>query len=226
PFKEQIHARFRTVCATKPDGARSNQVTHHDPVRMPLANRQFVDPDDQRPRRTCSPQLLRHVLLLQRLDRLPVQMGLPGNIANRRDTTPPPYPEGKTLRVKGIVGQPVQTLLLHLPAPSAPNSANLHLQPNTPIPAGKISHPTNLAIVKRPVRTSADSANRFFPRRRRLRTTAYGSPNTPATLRSARNPGKLYVSYSCLIFRMQSSYHTFTASHRSLTLDRKELATY
>src|SRR5208337_3172238 len=203
PFKEQIHARFRTVCATKPDGARSNQVTHHDPVRMPLANRQFVDPDDQRPRRTCSPQLLRHVLLLQRLDRLPVQMGLPGNIANRRDTTPPPYPEGKTLRVKGIVGQPV-----------------------TPIPAGKIPHPTNLAIVKRPVRTSADSANRFFPQRRMRRTTAYGSPNTPATLRSARKPGKLYVSYSCLISRMQSSYHTFTASHRSLHLDRKELATY
>jgi hypothetical protein len=45
-------------------------------------------------------------------------------------------------------------------------------------------------------------------------------------LRSARKPGKLYVSYSCLIFRMQSSYHTFTAIHRSLTLDRKELATF
>jgi hypothetical protein len=29
-----------------------------------------------------------------------------------------------------------------------------------------------------------------------------------------------------LIFRMQNSYHTFSAIHRSLTLDRKELAAY
>lgn len=27
-------------------GARSYQIAHHDPVRMPLANRQLVDPDE------------------------------------------------------------------------------------------------------------------------------------------------------------------------------------
>ena len=187
----------------------------------PLRIGQLVDPDDLRPRRSRSPQLRRHVLLLQRLDRLPVQMGLPGNIANRRDTTPPSHPEGKTLRVKGIVGQPLQTLLLHLPATSAQNASDLHIQPNTPIPAGKIPHPTNLAIVKRPVRPSAGPANRFFPRRRSLMTRAYGSPKIPDNLALRREPRETDTCPTVVwFFACRVHIIFYRRSIESQTLDR------
>lgn len=189
PLKEQIHARFRTVRAPKPDGAPPNQIAHHNAVRMPLADGQLVDPDDLRPRRPRPSQLLRHVLFFQRLDRLPVQMRLPGDIPDRRYTAPAPHPEGKPLRIEGIVGQPVQKLLFHLPAASAVYPANLHLQVDAPIPAGKVPNPTNLSIVKRPLPLAARAAERFFPRRRSRMTTAYGSPKTPAILCSGLKPG-------------------------------------
>jgi hypothetical protein len=46
------------------------------------------------------------------------------------------------------------------------------------------------------VRRSAATAERFFERRTRLMTRAFGSPSTPRTVLCGRNPGKAYASHS------------------------------
>ena len=218
PLEEQVKARFRTIRAAKPDGTASDQIAHPDAVGVPLADGQLVDTDDLGSRRPGPPQLLRHVLLLQRLDRLPVQMGFAGDISNRGHATSPTYPEGKPLRVEGMVGQPLQALLLHLSAASAEDPPNLHVQIDAPIATGKVPHPPHLPVVKHPMGTTAGAADRFFPRRRSRMTRAYGSPKTPTTLCSGQNPGNRYVSHRRLDFRMRISYHIFSKLNRASSL--------
>ena len=132
---------------------------------MPFADGNLVDADDFRPRRPRPPQLLLHVLLLQGLDRLPVQMELFGHVPNTRIPTATADIEGKSLGVKGRVGQPVQLFLLHLLAPSAKDAANLHVQVNPHIPAGQISNPADLSVVEGTMDRPAGSTDRFFPLR-------------------------------------------------------------
>jgi hypothetical protein len=115
--------------------------------------------------------------------------------------------------------------LLHLPTTPAQNASDLHIQPNTPIPAGKIQHPTNLAIVKRPVCPSAGPAKRFFPRRRSLMTRAFGSPKIPDTPGAGVNPGNRYASHNRFVFRMQRSYHILSAISRVQTLAERAFVT-
>jgi len=225
PFKEQIHTGFRTVRAPKPDWALPNQIAHNDAVGVPLSDGDLVDPDDLRTRRSRSPQLRLHVLLLQRLDRLPVQVGLPGDIPDRRDTAPASHPEGKALRIKRVVGQPLQALLLHFPATPAQNASDLHIQPDATVATRQIPNPSHLAVVKHPVCPSAGSAKRFFPRRRSLMTRAFGSPKIPDTSVSGVNPGNRYASHNRFVFRMRSSYHILSAISRVQTLAGQALAT-
>ena len=85
--KEQVQALFRTVFPSEPAGPLPPQVTDHNPVGMPIAERTLVDADDFRTRGSRSPQLLPQILLLQGLDRLPVQMELFGHVLNTRVPT-------------------------------------------------------------------------------------------------------------------------------------------
>src|ERR1035438_3101495 len=48
PAIELPHAGFRTVLAPEPDGPAAQQIAHHDPVSVPLADRHLVDTNDQR----------------------------------------------------------------------------------------------------------------------------------------------------------------------------------
>lgn len=116
-----------------------------------------IDPDDLRPRCSRPPQLLRHILFLQRLDRLPVQRGLPGHIPDRLDPAPAPHPEGKPLRVEGIVGETLQTLLLHFPtAPTIKPGGPPHrarrddLRRKGPAPGASCGRKTSDALGRRP----------------------------------------------------------------------------
>jgi hypothetical protein len=46
------------------------------------------------------------------------------------------------------------------------------------------------------MRSTATIADRFFERRLRAMTRAFGSPKTPRTVGSGRNPGNAYASQS------------------------------
>ena len=45
PLEELVHARLGAILAAKPDGPPSYQVTHDDPVGVPLPDRDLVDAD-------------------------------------------------------------------------------------------------------------------------------------------------------------------------------------
>src|SRR6516164_8258253 len=54
PGVELRHAGFRSVRAAKPDRPTPQKIADHDPIGMTLADRNLVDPDDQRTRRALT----------------------------------------------------------------------------------------------------------------------------------------------------------------------------
>ena len=102
PLEELVHARLGAILAAKPDGPPSYQVTHDDPVGVPLPGRDLVDADHFRSWRPGSSELLLHVLLLECLDRVPVQMQLLSNILDRRGSASTTDVEAKALGVERL----------------------------------------------------------------------------------------------------------------------------
>ena len=136
----------------------------------------------------CSCSL--YVLLVQLFDRLPIQVCFLSHVFDRHGPATPPHKERKPLAVKRIIRQPVESLLLHFPAPRAIDPTYFDVQIDSVISTSQVAHPTALAIVPYPLDMTAGAANRFFPRRCSCNTRAFGSPNTPCTVEPGRKPGK------------------------------------
>ena len=64
-------------------------------------------------------ELLGHVLLVQLLDRVPIEVQLLGHRLDRTVPATSPHEEGEPLGVERIVGQPVEAFGLHGAAPRA-----------------------------------------------------------------------------------------------------------
>ncbi len=196
PVVELPHARFRTVLAAKPDRAFPDQVAHHDAVGVALPDRDLVDADRLGTGSTRLGKLRRHVLLLQRLDRIPVELQFLGNILDRPRAAAPPHVMGKALGIERIVGEERELLALHFAAALALYAPYLELEVNARVAAGEIPRAARAPVVPTPVHPCAAAAGRFFERRTRVMTRAFGSPNTPRTVLCGRNPGKAYASHS------------------------------
>ena len=91
-------------------------------------------------------ELLGHVLLVQRLDRLPVQPEFPGHITHRRLPAASSDVPGKPLRVERVFGQKVEPPGLHLVAGLAVNPANREGQPDARVAAGQVTNTSLLAV--------------------------------------------------------------------------------
>lgn len=191
---ELFHAGFRPVVATEPDRSLADQVADHDAVGVALADRDLVDADHLGSRQPGTPHLLGHVLLVQGLDRLPVELELLGDVADGRLPATPSDVPGKALGVERIVGEEVEPLGLHLAASPTVDPANLQFQPDAGVATGQVAHAANLAVVPPELRTATAAADRFFPRRTSVMTRALGSPNTPLTWACGRKPGNRYAS--------------------------------
>jgi len=155
-----------------------------------------ISADHLRTRPARSRKLGLHVLLVEGLDRMPVQPQIRRNVLNRRRATAPADVIGKALGVVRIVGQKVEPLALHLAAVATVEPAHLQFQKNPRVAARQIAHTPQLAVIPAHLNTTAATASRFFERRLSLITRALGSPNTPCTVGSGRNPGKIYASHS------------------------------
>jgi hypothetical protein len=83
PVVELRHAGLGTIRAAKPDRPFANQVADHDAIAVALADRDLVDAERAGTRRAGTLELGLHVLLLQRRDRVPVELELCGDIADR-----------------------------------------------------------------------------------------------------------------------------------------------
>ena len=138
--------------------------------------------------------LLLHVLFLQILHRLPMQVKLLGDIPNARGTAPAPHVEDETLGVERVVGQKGKLLLLHLAAAPALDAAHLQIEVDAKRAAREIAYPPALPVVDTRRDTTTGAACRFFPRRSRVTTRAWGSPKTPSRRRQGRKLGKRYAS--------------------------------
>jgi len=96
--------------------------------------------------------------LLKRLARLQFL----GYAFQRRRPASSPHKEGKPFDVQRIVGKPRQLLLLHKTTSAARHSPEPPIEIHARIPAGKISYRPSLAVVKCPVRLTANAASRFL----------------------------------------------------------------
>ena len=162
PIVKLAHTGLGAVLATEPDRSTPDQIADHDAVGMPLADRDLVDADGLGTRRAGTFKLRPHVLLLQRLHRVPVELQFPGHVLNGRCAHPPAHVKGKALRVQRVVGQKIQPLALHLAAASAGNPPNLQFQVHAGIAARQVAHPPYLAVVPSRVRPPAGAAAVFF----------------------------------------------------------------
>jgi len=129
---------------------------------MAFADRDLVDANRLRPRLARLGQLRCHVLLLQRPDRVPVELQFLGNILEGRRAAALAHVVGKPLGVEGIVGQEIELLAFHFTATPALNAADLELQIDPPVTARQISCSARTPIVPAGVDTTAAAAGRFF----------------------------------------------------------------
>jgi hypothetical protein len=187
---------MRPVLAAKPDRPAPQQIAHHDPIGVALADRDLVDANHLRTRRAGVLELGFHVLLVERLDRVPVQLQLRCHILDRRRAAATADIIGKALGVERIVGQKVEPLPLHLATAATVDAPHLQFQKNPRVATRQIAHPPHLAIVPPRLEATATAASRFFERRFSAITRAFGSPKTPHTVGPGRKPGKQYASHS------------------------------
>ena len=83
-----------------------------------------------------------------------------------------------------------------MPASLAQHPTHFDLQEDACASTRQIANHPHASVVPSHVRSTAATADRFFERRLKVMTRAVGSPNTPRTVGSVRNPGKLYASHS------------------------------
>jgi hypothetical protein len=196
PGVELAHARLRTILATEPNRSATHKVADHNPVIVSFADRYLVYANHLRPRCAHALELGLHVLLVQRLDRVPVQCQVLSHVLDRGRPTTLAHIVRKALGVERIVRQKVEPFLLHLATTAALDPPHLQFQKYPRVAAGKIAYTADLAIVPPHLNTTATSTSRFFERRLSVITRAFGSPKIPRTVCSGRKPGNTYVSQS------------------------------
>jgi len=105
-----------------------------------------------------------------------------GHVPDTRIPATTAYVKGKSLGIKGIIGQPTQLLLLHFPALATEDSADLHVQVDPHVSAGQVSNSAELSVVEDTVNATTRSTNCFFPLRLSRIVRAWGSPKIPETV--------------------------------------------
>jgi hypothetical protein len=176
---ELPHALLGAVLAAEPDRPVPDQVAHHNAVGVALPDRDFVDANRLGSRRASLGKLRAHVLLLQSLDRLPVQIQFFGNVLDGADPTATPDEPGEALRVERIVGKKIELLAHHLATGATVNPTDLELHIDPGVAAGQIARSPRRTVVPAHVRPITFLAYGFFERRTIVTTRAKESPNTP-----------------------------------------------
>ncbi len=194
PREELSQAGLGAVRAPEPDRAPANEVADDNPIRVPFPDRHLVDADDLRAGRAGAAQLLAHVLLLEFLDGVPLQMQLLRDVQNGRRATAPPHIERKSLRVARVVGKEVELLAFHRAATPARDAARLELQEDPHPSTREVPNPAQCSIADAAVNASAHPTDRVFERRTSLTIRRPESPTIPTTVCRGRKPGKRYES--------------------------------
>src|SRR5262249_42172382 len=181
PGIERVQAGLGAVLAPEPDGAAALQVADHDAVLVSLGNGDLVDAEDPGSGVAGPAELLAHILLVEFLDRVPIEQEFLGHFLDGGFATPSAQEEGKALGVQRVVGEPVQPFALHAPAPRTLDPAPRVDEIDALVATGEVAGTPESLVVIGAIHLPADTASRFFRRRRRVMSTAKGSPKTPRT---------------------------------------------
>jgi len=187
--KEPIQVGLGSALAPDPDRASPLQVAHHDAIGVTLFDRQLIHADHLRRRLGCLGQPGPHVLYVQVLDRMLVQVQQLGHGLVRHVPAQGADLVGEPLRIAGILGQPVQPLPPHPLTARARHAPLLKRHVGAPARGIRIPHPACGVVVEGAVpHPTAGAPGRFF-RRTKVTSRAWGSPKIPCSRLRARNPG-------------------------------------
>src|SRR5271166_2775903 len=141
-------------------------------------------------------ELRPHILHLQRLDRVPVELEFLGDIADRGLPAAASDIKRKAFGEVRIVRQKIQPFALHGAAMTARDAPHFEFQNNPKPCARQVANLPHPPVVPPVPDLPATAANRFFERRSRRNIRTSGSPNTPRTVSFARKPANEYPSDS------------------------------
>src|SRR5439155_10834436 len=105
-----------------------------------LADGDLVDANDGRRGRASQTELLGHVLLVQVLDGLPIEVQLLGDGFDCAIPATLADIEGEPLRIERVVGQPVEVFGLHAATAPTIDPAHSEGQVDAPIATGQVAH--------------------------------------------------------------------------------------
>jgi hypothetical protein len=141
-------------------------------------------------------ELHAQVLLLQRLDRIPVELEFLGDILDGGLATAPPHVLGKALGIEGVVRQKVEPIALHVAATLAQRATHLDRQKNTCVTTREFANVPRVSAVPARLESTTAPKNVFFERRTGVMTRAFESPKTPRSVGCGRKAGNAYASHS------------------------------
>jgi hypothetical protein len=179
PSVERIEAGFGTVDSAEPDGPAAEQIADDDAVGVAGADGEFVDADDLRSGLADAIELFAHVLFVEFLDGVPVEVEVLGDILDGGEPAVASDADGEASGRAGVVGEPVESFAFHGAAHLAEDAPAGELQVDAPPAAVEVADLARVLIVEGPMVGSTHSAGSFFRRRLREMTTAKGSPNMP-----------------------------------------------
>jgi hypothetical protein len=139
---------------------------------VPRADGEFVDADDFGAGVAGPIELLPHVLLVEFLDGMPVEVPVLGNVLDGGEATVAADPDGEALGVVRVVGQPVEAFAFHGMAPATADASDGELQVDAPAAAIEVAYPSKGLVVEGAMAGAAPATAGFFRRRRRAMTTA------------------------------------------------------
>ena len=113
---EGIEADFGAIHSAEPDGPATDQIADDDPVCVAWTDGEFVDADDLGARLTDAGQLLAHVLLVEFLDGMPVEVEVLRDILDGGESAVASDTDGESLGEVWIVGEPIEPFAFHVPA--------------------------------------------------------------------------------------------------------------
>ncbi len=114
---------------------------------MALAHRDLVDADHHRRRRSGLCDLGAHILLVQLLDGVPIEIEFSRHVMDRGVATTSAHIDSKTFGVTWVVRQKLQAFALHRPAVAAADPPHLEFEEYAKAAACKIPDHMRSAVV-------------------------------------------------------------------------------
>jgi hypothetical protein len=139
-----------------------------------FADRDLINADHLGTWRAGTRQLRPHILFIEFLNGIPIEVELPGYVLDRRLAAAPANKVREPLGEARVVGEKVEALAFHFVTTPAKNASHFQLEKYPGVAARRITHATDRAIIPTVVRASDNHRTEFFEHQRSLMMRALG----------------------------------------------------